>query len=138
MTFLRLGKVSLMNSHNNFFSSLFLYIDMNQPQVYMCLPILNTPPPPFPSHPSGLSQCTRFECSVSCIKQGLAIYLKCGIYMFQFYSSKSSHPCLLPQSPKLCSLPLCLFCCLACRVIVIIFLNSIYIYINILYWCFYF
>ena len=35
------------------------------------------------------------------------------IYMFQCYSLKSSHPCLLPQSPKVCSLYLCLFCCLA-------------------------
>ena len=33
------------------------------------------------------------------------------IYMFQCYSLKSSHPHLLPQSPKVCSLYLCLFCC---------------------------
>ena len=48
------------------------------------------------------------------------------IYMFQCCSLKSSHPRLLPQSPKVCSLYLCLFCCLAYRVIVTIFLNSIY------------
>ena len=48
------------------------------------------------------------------------------IYMFQCYSLKSSHPHLLPQSPTVCSLHLCLFCCLAYRVIVTIFLNSIY------------
>ena len=48
------------------------------------------------------------------------------IHMFQCYSLKSSHPCLLPQSPKVCSLYLCLFCCLAHRVIVTIFLNFIY------------
>ena len=48
------------------------------------------------------------------------------IYMFQCYSLKSSHPRLLPQSPKVCSLHLCLFCCLTYRVIVTIFLNSIY------------
>ena len=35
------------------------------------------------------------------------------IYVFQCYSLKSSHPRLLPQSPKVCSLHLCLFCCLA-------------------------
>ena len=35
------------------------------------------------------------------------------IYMFQCYYLKSSHPCLLPQSPTVCSLHLCLFCCLA-------------------------
>ena len=48
------------------------------------------------------------------------------IYMFQCYSLESSHPCLLPQSPKVCSLHLCLFCCLTYRVIVTIFLKSIY------------
>ena len=47
------------------------------------------------------------------------------ICMFQCYSVKSSHPCLLPQSPKVCSLHLYLFCCLAYRVIITIFLNSI-------------
>ena len=46
------------------------------------------------------------------------------IYMFQCCSLKSSHPRLLPQSPKVCSLHLCLFCCLTYRVIVTIFLNS--------------
>ena len=50
------------------------------------------------------------------------------IHMFQCYSLKSSHPCLLPQSPKDCSILLCLFCCLAYRVITTIFLNSIYMY----------
>ena len=34
------------------------------------------------------------------------------IYMFQCYSRRSSHPRLLPQSPKDCSIHLCLFCCL--------------------------
>ena len=47
-------------------------------------------------------------------------------YMFQCYSLKSSHPRLLPQSPKVCSLHLYLFCYLACRVIMTIFLNSLY------------
>ena len=50
------------------------------------------------------------------------------ISMFQCYSLKSSHPLLLPQNPKVCSLPTCLFCCLAYRIIVTIFLNSIYMH----------
>ena len=50
------------------------------------------------------------------------------IYMFWCYSLKSSHPCLLLYSPKVCSLPLCLFCCLTYRVIVTIFLNPIYMH----------
>ena len=48
------------------------------------------------------------------------------LYMFQCHSPKSFHPLPLPQSPKDCSIHLCLFCCLAYRVIVTIFLNSIY------------
>ena len=48
------------------------------------------------------------------------------IYMFQWYSLKSSHPCLRPLSPKVCSLHLYLFCCLTYRVLITIFLNSIY------------
>ena len=41
------------------------------------------------------------------------------LYMFQCHSPKSSPPLPLPQSPKDCSIHLCLFCCLAYRVIVI-------------------
>ena len=37
------------------------------------------------------------------------------VYMFQCHSHKSSHPLPLPQSPKDCSIHLCLFCCLAYR-----------------------
>ena len=40
------------------------------------------------------------------------------IRTFQCYSLKSSHPRLLPQSPKDCSIHLCLFCCLAYTVTV--------------------
>ena len=47
-------------------------------------------------------------------------------YMFQCHSPKSSHPLPLPQSPKDCSIHQCLFCCFEYRVIVTIFLNSIY------------
>ena len=46
--------------------------------------------------------------------------------MFQHHSPKSSRPLPLPQSPKDCSIHLCLFCCLAYRVVITIFLNSIY------------
>ena len=35
------------------------------------------------------------------------------VYMFQCHSPKSSHPLPLPQSSKVCSTHLCLFCCLA-------------------------
>ena len=48
------------------------------------------------------------------------------LYIFQCHSPKSSHPLPLPQSPKDCSIHQCLFCCFVHRVIVTIFLNSIY------------
>ena len=48
------------------------------------------------------------------------------VYMFQCHSPKSSHPLPLPLSPKVHSTHVCLFCCLAYRVIIAIFLNSIY------------
>ena len=57
------------------------------------------------------------------------------LYMFQCHSPISSHPLPLPQSPKDCSIHLCLFCCLAYRVIITIFINSIYM-CYILHWCF--
>ena len=50
------------------------------------------------------------------------------MYMFQCYSLKSSHLCLLPLSPKVCSLHLCRLCCPACRIISPVFLNSIYMH----------
>ena len=53
------------------------------------------------------------------------------IYMFQCCSLKSSHPRLLPQSPKVCSLYLCLFCCLAYRVTY--HLSKFHIYVLIYY-----
>ena len=37
------------------------------------------------------------------------------LYMFQCHSPISSHPRPLPQSPKDCSIHLCLFCCLTYR-----------------------
>ena len=50
------------------------------------------------------------------------------LYMFQCHSPKSSHPLPLPQSPKDCSMHPCLFCCLVYKIIVTIFLNSIYMH----------
>ena len=48
------------------------------------------------------------------------------VYIFQCHSLKSSHPLPLPQSPKVHSIHLCLFCWLTYRVIITIFLNFIY------------
>ena len=48
------------------------------------------------------------------------------VYMFQCHSPKSSHPLPLLLSPKVRYIHLCLFCCLAYRVVIAIFLNSMY------------
>ena len=104
------------------------YIDMNQPRVYMCSPSWTHLPLPSPSHPSGSSQCTDFEGPVSCIELGLVICFTYGSKHISMLFSQIIPPCLLPQCPEVCSLYLCLFCCLAYRVIITIFLNSIYIY----------
>ena len=63
---------------------------------------------------------------ISWIIQCLSSILHMVIHMFQCYSLKTSYSCLLPHSPKVCSLHLYLFCCLAYRIIITIFLNSIY------------
>ena len=49
------------------------------------------------------------------------------LYMFQCHSPKSSHPRPLPQSPKDCSIHLCLFCCPTYRVIIYL-LSKFHIY----------
>ena len=83
-------------------------------------------PPPSPSHPSGSSQCTSLSTLSHASNLDWRSVSHMIIYMFQCCSLKSSYPGLLPQSPKDCSIHLCLFCCLAYRVIVAIFLNFTY------------
>ena len=71
------------------------YIDMNQPRVYMCPPSQIPLPPPSLSHPSGLSQCTDFECPVSCIELGLVINFTYGnIHVSMLF------PQIIPPSPS--------------------------------------
>ena len=81
-----------------------------------------------PPHPIPLG-CPRAP-ALSALLYALNLHwssvLHMEIYMFQCYSLISSYPHLLPHSPKVCSLHLCLFCYLAYRVIVTAFLNSIY------------
>ena len=120
------------------------YIDLNLPRVYMCSPSRTPLPPPSPSHSSGSSLCTSpkhlYHASnldwqfVSHMLFTCICYLHA--YVILHVSPISSRPCPLSQSPKDCSIHLCLFCCLAYRVILTIFLNSVYICISIVYWCF--
>ena len=89
-------------------------------------PILKPLPPPSPYYLSGSSQCTSPKHPISCIKPRLVIHFLHDSIHVSMPFSQIIPPLLLPQSPKVCSKHLCLFCCLTYRVIITIFLNSIY------------
>ena len=74
---------------------------------------------PFPSHPIPLGHLSVPALSVLLYALNLdwSSISYMVIYKFQCYFLKSSHPCLLPEIPKVCSLYLSLFCCLANRVV---------------------
>ena len=105
------------------------YINVNPPQVYTYSPSwtpLLLPPCTIPlGHPSAPAPSILYPASN--LDWRFISYMI--LYMFQCHSPKSSHPRPLPKSPKDCSIHLCLFCCLAYRVIVTIFLNSIYMHL---------
>ena len=104
------------------------YTDMNPLWVYMSsqswTPSHLPPHIISPDHPRAPAPIILYP--ISNIDWRFVSYLI--VYMFQCCSPKSSHPLPLPHSPKVCSIHLCLFCCLAYRVIVTIFLNSIYMH----------
>ena len=105
------------------------YIDLNPPWVYMYVfPILNLLP--LPSHPIPLGHPSAPARSILYHASNLdwRFISHMIIYMFQCHSPISSCPRPPPQSPKGCSIHLCLFCCLAYKVIVTIFLNSVYMH----------
>ena len=114
------------------------YIHMNQPWVYMCSP--SWTPSYFPSHPIPLDHPSAPVPSTLSYASNLdwRSISHMIIYMFQCYSLKSSHPRLLPQSPKVCSLYLCLFCCLTykgCHYYLSKFHKYVFIYcIGIFFW----
>ena len=99
---------------------------MNPPQVNMCSP--SGTPHLLPPHTIPLGRLSAPAPSIQYHASNLdwRFISYMILYMFQCHSPKSSHRLPLPQSPKDCSLHLCPFCCLAYRVIVTIFLNSIY------------
>ena len=84
-------------------------------------------PPPSPSHPSGLSQCTSFECPASCIKLALVIYFTYSNTHISMLFSQIIPPLPSPTEYKSLFFIHVVFCCLAYRVVITIFLNSIYI-----------
>ena len=117
---------SLLLSHQGRLLSQFSSVQFSsvaQSCLTLCNP-MNHSTPGFPVH-HQLPEFTQTRIHpVSNIDWRFISYMI--VYMFQCRSPKSSHPCPLPQSPKVHSIHLCLFCCLAYRVIITIFLNSIY------------
>ena len=72
-----------------------------------CVPHPDLPlPPPSPSHPSGSSSAPALSTLSHASNLDWRSISHMVIYTFQCYSLKSSHLCLLPQSPKVCSLHL--------------------------------
>ena len=102
------------------------YIDMNQPWIYTYSASRSPLPPPSLSNPSGSSQCTRPKHLSHASNLGQWSVSLQKIYMFRCCSLETSHPHLLPQSPKVCYVHLCRFFYFAYKVIITIFLNSIY------------
>ena len=105
---------------------------MHPPQVYTCCPSWTPLRHPSPYHPSGSSQCISPKHPVSCIEPGLVIHFLYDIIHVLMPFSQIIPHLPLPQNPKDRSIHLCLFCCLAYRVVVTIFLNSIYLFNK---WC---
>ena len=91
-------------------------------------PILNPLPRPSPYHPSGSSQYTSPKHPVSCIEPGLVIRFTYDIIHVSMPFSQIIPPSPSTTESKNCSIHLCLFCCLAYRVIDTIVLNSIYMH----------
>ena len=66
-------------------------------------PIPIPPSSPSPFHPSGSSQCTSPEQLSHASNLGWWSVSPLIVYVFQCYFLRTSHPRLLPQSPKVCS-----------------------------------
>ena len=103
------------------------YINMNLPRVYTCSPSWTPFPPPSPYYLSGSSQCTSPKHPASCIKPRLAIrFLHDSIHVSMPFSQITRPSPSHTESKRLFYTSVSLFSCLAYRVIVTIFLNSIY------------
>ena len=126
---------------SSFFLNLFIYFNCSLITLQYCSGFCHTltwishgctcePPSHHPPHP--IHQGHPSAPALSALSHALNLDWQSVshmvIYMFQCYSLKSSHPRLLPQSPKVCFLHLCLFYCLMYGVIVTIFLNFTYMH----------
>ena len=101
------------------------YIDLNQPWVHVSPSILNSPPLlRLYLIPLGCPRAPALSVLLHASSLHWSSILHMVIYMFRGYSLNS----LLPHSPKVCALHMCLFCWLAYRIIITVFLNSTYMH----------
>ena len=92
------------------------------------VPILN--PPPTSLHIPSLQVIPVHQSQASCILHPTWTGDSFLIWYYTCFNAilRNHPPFPLPQSPKDHSIDLCFFCCLAYRVVVTIFLNSIYMH----------
>ena len=133
--------INLFKSEANYFTILYWFCHTSTLIRHRCthVPHLETlshlPPHIIPlGHPSAPALSILYHASnLDWFQPG--IHFTYDIIHVSMPFSQIIPPLPLPQSPKDCSIHLCLFCCLAYRVIIIIFLIP-YICVSILYWCF--
>ena len=109
------------------FYFLFLFFFILKSLILTCIP-KHEPPSHLPPHNISLGHphapAPSMLYSASDIDWQFNSYMI--VYMLECHSPKSPHPLPLPLSPKVHYTHLCLFPCLAYRVVIAIFLNSIY------------
>ena len=136
-----------MNSYICIYVNLFIYLFFNffiflilKSLILTCVP-KHEPPSHLPPHNISLGYPQAPAPSMlhpaSDIDWWFSSYMI--VYMLECHSPKSSHPLPLPLSPKVHYTYLCLFCCLAYRVVIAIFLNSFYflLFLFCLFVCFF-
>ena len=94
----------------------------------ICVSSPPEPPSHLPPHPIplGYPGAPALGALLHAVNLHWSSVLPMAMYVSQCFSLRSSHPLLLPLSPKVCSLHLCLLCSPACRIVSTIFLDSLY------------
>ena len=92
----------LLETLANFFTILWFLLSIDKiSHRYTCLPILNPPPTSLPTPSLWVLRALALSALLHALNLYCSSILHVVIYMFQCYSLKSSHPCLLPESKSL-------------------------------------